>query len=353
LNAEMTIDGPKDFKDRRVCIQLRSRAIADFFDGEGERTSTADVKVFCAVVNLFDGILDRAMERDFETKEFVGTGGAKVNGSGSALGNGVDTGAAGNGSEVEGCARFFRERGTRHRCESCGQCGDGVRRAGVSEAVSAGAVDRDLKAEAAESLGNGGVGTRTIEHDVSGDASGESALLVEVANSTQVALTLFPHIAQDDDGDREFYLGVDDGLCESEHADDAGGVVAGSGSGQLIGSVVAGDPGIEERSRGKNGVEVRGEDHDGSGAVGGKMGSRDESDDIAEFVNVDVGEADFSETGGEPAGASFLSEGRGGDGDEFSLAIDEGFGIVMHPRECGMYRSLRGDGRYASEGRAV
>ena len=34
-------------------------------------------------------------------------------------------------------------------------------------------------------------------------------------------------------------LGVEDGLRESKHADDAGCVVAGAGSGEAIGAVVA------------------------------------------------------------------------------------------------------------------
>ena len=37
LDAEMAIDGAKDLEDRRVAGELRGGAIADFFDGKGER----------------------------------------------------------------------------------------------------------------------------------------------------------------------------------------------------------------------------------------------------------------------------------------------------------------------------
>ena len=93
-------------------------------------------------------------------------------------------------------------------------------------------------------------------------------------------------------------FGVEEGLREGEQADDAGGVVACSGSGEAIGAIVAGELRIERGGGGKNCVEMRGENDDGAGAVGGKMGGGNESDDVADGVDVDVGETDFSEASG-------------------------------------------------------
>ena len=90
-------------------------------------------------------------------------------------------------------------------------------------------------------------------------------------------------------------FGVDDGLRESEHADDSGSVVAGAGGGETIGIVVSGERGIERRSGGKDSIEMRGEDDDGPGAVGGKMRRGNESDDVADGVGCDIGETDFCE----------------------------------------------------------
>ena len=123
--------------------------------------------------------------------------------------------------------------------ERDGQCGDGIGRAGIGEAVAAGTVDGDLEAQAAESLSDGGVCTRAIEHDVGGDASGECGLFVEVAYAAQIAFTLFAYVAENDNWNGELDLGMDDGLRESEQADDAGGIVACSGSDEAIGAVFA------------------------------------------------------------------------------------------------------------------
>jgi hypothetical protein len=67
---------------------------------------------------------------------------------------------------------------------------------------------------------------------------------------------------------------------------------------------------------------------------------------------VDVGESDFGEAGSEPVGSHFLPKGWRGYGDQFSLAIDEGLGIVVHPRKRAMHCALRSACRYSSEGRA-
>ena len=110
---------------------------------------------------------------------------------------------------------------------------------------------------------------------------------------------------------------------------------------------------IERRRGGKDSIEMRGKNDDGAGAFGGKMWRGYESDDVADGVGLNVGETDFGEACGDPFGAGFFSEGRRGNGDEFGLAIDEGLGIVVHPRERSMNGALRGDCRYASEGRAA
>ena len=139
-----------------------------------------------------------------------------------------------------------------------------------------------------------------IEDDVGGDATGEGRLLVEMADAAQIAFAFFAYVAEHDDGSGELNLGVDDGLCKSKHADDAGSVVAGAGSGEAVGAVVASQDGTERRGGGEDGIEMRGEDDDGAGAVGGKMCRGDESDDVAEVVGVDVGETDFGEAFGDP-----------------------------------------------------
>ena len=113
---------------------------------------------------------------------------------------------------------------------------------------------------------------------------------------------------------------MDEGLRDSKHADDSGGVVAGAGSGEAVGSIVAGDDRIERRCGGEDSVEMRGEDDDGAGAVRREIGCRNESHYVAEGVGADVDEADLGEACGNPLRAGLFSERWCGNGDQLGLA---------------------------------
>ena len=159
--------------------------------------------MFCNGVGLIDGIFDGAMQSDFETKELVGLVERK---SMEAV--------ALSGMELTLVPPWmvprlrvvlgFSGSGVRATVASASsQRGDGIGRTGVSEAVASGAVDGDLKAKAAESLGDGGVSARAIEDDVGSDASGESRLLVEMADAAQIAFAFFSYVGEHDDGSGE------------------------------------------------------------------------------------------------------------------------------------------------------
>ena len=90
----MAIDGAQGIEDGRVAGELRGGTVADFFDGEGERASIALGEMPGGGVGLIDGIFNGAMQSNFETEEFVGAGGAEVDGGRGALRDGVDAGAA-------------------------------------------------------------------------------------------------------------------------------------------------------------------------------------------------------------------------------------------------------------------
>src|ERR1700759_5173779 len=121
-----------------------------------------------------------------------------------------------------------------------------------------------------------------------------------MADATQIAFAFFSYVCEHNDGGRDRNLGMDDGLSKSKHADDAGGIVAGPGSGKVIGAIVATQGGIERRGGGKNCIEMRGEHDYRTSAVGGKMCRRDESVHVADNVGVDIDEANFSEACGDP-----------------------------------------------------
>ena len=148
---------------------------------------------------MLDCILDRTVKSDFKAQKLIGIGGAEIDVRLRALGDGVDADAAVDGAEVEGGARLVGKRSFGKRGEGSGKRGDGVGSAGVGETVAAGSGNGDLVAAAAEGLRDGGVGAGSIENNVSGDAAGERAVLVDMAHAAQVALTFFANVAEDDE----------------------------------------------------------------------------------------------------------------------------------------------------------
>ena len=127
------------------------------------------------------------------------------------FGNGIDAGAAVNGAQVQSGARLVGQRGFGYSASQRGGKGcDGVRSARIGKTVAARAVDGDLKAAAAEGLGNGGVRAGAVENDVGGDAASERALIVEVTHAAQIAFAFFADVGQDDEGRGELNFGLDE-----------------------------------------------------------------------------------------------------------------------------------------------
>ncbi len=261
------------------------------------------------------------------------------------LGDGVDAGAAVDGAEVEGGARFVGERSCSNGGKGCSECRDGVGRAGVGEAVAAGSGDGDLKTSAAKGLGNGGVSSCAVEDDVSGDAAGVGAGIVEMAHAAEIAFAFFAHVSEDDERDGQLDLRVDERVGEGEQTGEAGSVVAGAGRVEAENGIFSGNGGNEGRGGGEDGIEMRGEDDDGAAALGGKLRGRDDGDDIADGVGGDGGQAGFFEEGGDGAAAGVFTEGRSGNGDQLGLPVHDGL------RDCCASRQKRHGPRAARRGR--
>jgi len=109
---------------------------------------------------------------------------------------------------------------------------------------------------------------------------------------------------------------------------------------------------MDRSSGGKNGVNVRRKENDGTGAIGGHAFSRQEAEDIADGVDLDIAQACLNEALGQPLGAFALTVRRSGDGHESHLPIHDGFGIGVEPGECGVNGPLRGEGSDARECRS-
>jgi len=221
--------------------------------------------------------------------------------------------------------------------------------------VAAGSGNGDLIAAAAESLGNGCVSTWAIENDVSGDAAGERAVLVDMAHATQVSLAFFANVAKKDERDGQIEsrvqgVGMEKRARDGEHSGYTGGVVAGAWSLKTI----AIEDGAERSVGREHSVNVRGEQNDRASAVCGSAAADggQNAEDVSGCVDLDAAETDLSEALGEPPGARLLAMSRRGNRDQLDLPIHDGFGIGVQPGEGGVNRSLRGEGSNARERRS-
>ena len=107
-----------------------------------------------------------------------------------------------------------------------------------------------------------------------------------------------------------------------------------------------------ERSGGwENGVNVRGEQNDRAGAVGGDVCGWQSTEDVSRGIDFDAAETYLRESPGQPLGASLLAVSGRGNRDKLDLPVHDGFGIRVQPGEGGVNRSLRGEGRDARERR--
>ena len=76
----------------------------------------------------------------------------------------------------------------------------------------------------------------------------------------------------------------------------------------------------------------------------GRFVGRQNAEDVASSVNLDIAETDLREALGEPLRASLFAVGGRGNGDQLDLPIHDGFGIGVQPGKGGV------DGPFCSEG---
>ena len=210
--------------------------------------------------------------------------------------------------------------------------------------------DRDLKAPAAEGLGDGRVGAGAVENDVGGDAAGEGALIIEVANAAQVALALFADVAQEQERDRQLHLGVRQSMHNGQHANHARAVVAGARRFQAVDAVVlhcGTDGGAFRR-------ETRCRDEPTGRRWAPCFRDRDRPDrgirEHCRWHRFRRRQPGLGKTAREPLAAGLLAEGRRRNRHHLHLPVHDGFGIAMKPRERRVGGPLGSEGRDPSKG---
>src|SRR5262249_27424884 len=104
-------------------------------------------------------------------------------------------------------------------------------------------------------------------------------------------------------------------------------VVAGSGCEQAVAFL----DGLKICFERKDGVEMRGEHDDRTGALGRKTGGRQNADHVADGVDLDASKAGGSELPAEPLGALLLAVEWRGDGDTLGLPVHDFLRIGMEP----------------------
>src|SRR5664279_4029255 len=177
------------------------------------------------------------MQRNLKAEQLFVAGGAKIDRCRRAFRNGVDAGAAVNGAQIERRTGLLRQTRCGQGRQRGGQRRDRVRCPRIGEAVAARTSDRDLETTASDRLGYGGVGSRAIEHDMSGDAAGQRPLRIEMADSPQVAFALLADIAQKQELRGKLDPGADESMGEGQNSNYPRTVVAGSRSFQAVTSV--------------------------------------------------------------------------------------------------------------------
>jgi len=127
----------------------------------------------------------------------------------------------------------------------------------------------------------------------------------------------------------------------------------------MIPEALSQDPGdsisLQDRFNGclerEDGIEMSGKENYRSRIVGVGIGLgagfRDGSEDVADGIDVDVGQTGLFELGGHPQAALLFAEGRGGDGYQFHLPLEHLLPVEMEPAEGLMQSSLLGESDYA------
>ena len=167
--VEVTVDGAEGGEERGVVGEGCRRDGRRWFRSGVEVGSGWDVGWRFARGGLGDGAVEEGATSSCGG-ELVGVGGAEVEQRGGGGGDGVDGGAAGDVTDVEGGAGIVGESEVA-RWQGAGEDEDGVGRAGVGPGVAAGAGDGDAEAAAAEGAGDDGVGASAFERDGGGDAA--------------------------------------------------------------------------------------------------------------------------------------------------------------------------------------
>jgi len=206
-------------------------------------------------------IVENLVDQGDGGEELAGVCGAEVEEGGGGLGDGVDRGAAGDVTDVDGDEGVGGEPETGDLGEGTAEEEDGVGGAGVGPGVAAGAGHGDAEAEGAECSGDDGGVAAAFEDDGGGDAVAVGAALEEVSHAAEVALAFFAYVGGEEDGDGWGDVGVAEGGGYGQQAGESGDVVADAGSLDSMG--VGGFAGLAVGAFGEDGVEMGGEEDDG------------------------------------------------------------------------------------------
>jgi len=331
-NAEMSINGTDGGKQRRGGREFPGGTLADHSDGVRKARAGLGGMGF----DLGTGLLDGAAEALLKFFDAAGIRGAEIDLEDGLLGNGVDGGSALDGTDVESGTRLDRQRDAEERIDDKGGGDDRVGSAVIAPGMAAGAGDDDLKAAAAERLGDDVVRACAIEGDEvrdgrrgggirDGGGRGE-VVTVKVAHAAEVAFSFLAGI-----GDEKQRQGGDDadgveGRGERPEGGETGAVVTDSGA-EEAGVLAAG---VKGSGGGKDGIKM-GADGDGRGVPGG-LEAGAEGEEVSGGVG-GGGEAEGLKALAEPGGTNLLGKRGSGDRRNGELKIGDVAHMLGEPAE--------------------
>ena len=133
-----------------------------------------------------------------------------------------------------------------------------------------------------------------------------------MAHAAQIAFTLFADICQYDERNGELDIRMNQSLNDRQHACDSGSVVAGSRRVQTKVSAYAIDRWIKWSVGGKDSIQMCGEHDHRAAAFRRQVCGGENSDDVANVIELDIAQSDFSEPSGSPPERACSPKGGAG-----------------------------------------
>ena len=187
-------------------------------------------------------------------------------------------------------------------------------------------------------LGHRRVRACAVENNVRRDASGERALIIEVAHAAQIAFALLAHVAQKEQRCGQFEFGLQQRVGNGQHSHDSRAVVAGAGSCQAVAIDDGVAAGFRQGRRYQGALKARrlGRCSPAASLRPAEMPKTLPAASVSILLEPGLGK-----TGCQPLRARLFAKGRRGNSHQVRLPVHDLLGVAVQPGESGVNGPLR------------